>query len=209
VIHPLQAACQRQPIVFKMFYRRRKVSADCPDVSARTVSSAFAVTLATSRHHSVECVAPNHASASRGLQTYVRHCRRDCESRCGTGVDRRAETAGIPRLRFGRASPSSIAAPTAMTCGACAAPAVLQKWNRRRPPIGVHRQPRHRPHALGHARRRHRIQRASAYQRRRRAGAQRHHREPRAAARTPARARLRVRVADRHRSHRASSSITI
>ena len=62
------------------------------------------------------------------------------------------------------------------------------------------RRHRHRPHALGHARRAGRAQRAPALlQRPHRAGAQRHHREPRRAARRAAGQGLQLREPDRHR----------
>ena len=62
---------------------------------------------------------------------------------------------------------------------------------------------RHRPHPLGHARRARGAQRAPALQPQpHRAGAQRHHREPRRAARRTAGPRLRLQQPDRHRGHR-------
>ena len=78
-------------------------------------------------------------------------------------LDRRPEAAGIPRLRFRR---HRRARPTA-TCAACAAPVACRKWKAPRRPKTSHGHARHRPHPLGHARRRHRSQRASAHQPRR------------------------------------------
>ena len=63
---------------------------------------------------------------------------------------------------------------------------------------------RHRAHPLGDARRRHGAERASArVAGRGRGRPQRHRREPRGAARAAEEARLRLRVADRHRGRRA------
>ena len=65
------------------------------------------------------------------------------------------------------------------------------------------RRHRHRPHALGHARRAGGAQRAPAFlQRPHCARAQRHHREPRRAARRAAGQGLQVREPDRHRGRR-------
>ena len=68
---------------------------------------------------------------------------------------------------------------------------------------GTGRRHRHRPHPLGHAWRAGGAQRAPALlQQPHRAGAQRHHRKPRRAARRAAGPRLRLQQPDRHRGHR-------
>ena len=65
------------------------------------------------------------------------------------------------------------------------------------------RQDRHRPHALGHARRAERAQCPPAHLARRTGDrAQRHHREPRGAARRPRAPRLPVLLGNGHRGHR-------
>ena len=111
----------------------------------------------------------------------------------------------IPRLRLLRRR-----GPAGRRLSARAAPRAWPSCERqvaRRPPDRRHR---HRPHALGHARRAGRAQRAPALlrptertaRRPHRAGAQRHHREPRRAARRAAGQGLRLREPDRHRGHR-------
>ncbi|SAL03001.1 hypothetical protein AWB80_08478 [Caballeronia pedi] len=102
-------------------------------------------------------------------------------------------------MRRGRAEPRR-AAPRAQ-CRACV------RSRRASARYESRRHDRHRPHALGDARRaRHRQRAPDLLARYRGARAQRHHRELRVAARDAQGQGLRVRLADGYRSHRASDS---
>ena len=112
---------------------------------------------------------------------------------------------GLKRLEYRGYDSAGIAVVDGhATCAACAAPAACPRWKRpRRPRASTPRL------GIGHTRwaTHGGVTEANAHPHISHGelarGAQRHHREPRRAARAPARARLRVRVADRHRSHRA------
>ncbi len=84
-----------------------------------------------------------------------------------------------------------------------------RRWSRRWLDLPIRRPERHRPHALGHARRAERAQRAPApVARRPRHRSQRHHREPRGAARGTQGGGLPVQLRDRHRGGRASRPLS-
>ena len=107
-------------------------------------------------------------------------------------------------LRFARRRPCTWTA----TRGARVAPSAWRSCPSRSPRTSW-RFHRHRPHALGHARHSCHLQRPPAFlgagqgRAAHRAGAQRHHREPRRAAPGTAGRGLRVRKPDRHRGDRA------
>ena len=116
-----------------------------------------------------------------------------------------AAPARVPRLRFGRhRGAERLEAPHA--------PAHRRQGAHAGRSARAHpdqRQDRHRAYPLGHARCAERAQCAPAHlARRSRHRAQRHHREPRRAARRPGASRLRVQLRDRYRGHRAPHSLS-
>ena len=129
---------------------------------------------------------------------HVRHRRRGQPPQHRSHPDRGPQAAGIPRLRFLRRGRASGRPTEAGAQHRARGPARSQRGGGR-----PGRRHRHRPHPLGHAWRAGGAQRAPALlQQPHRAGAQRHHRKPRRAARRAAGPRLRLQQPDRHRGHR-------
>ncbi len=129
---------------------------------------------------------------------HVRHRRRGQQPKHRPHPDRGPEAPGIPRLRqLWRGRAPGRPAP------ACAQHRPRGRAGSRCGTGGHSRRHRHCAHPLGDARRARGAQRPPALQPQPHcAGAQRHHREPRRAARRTAGPRLRVRKPDRHRGHR-------
>ena len=139
------------------------------------------------------------AGGEREASADVRHRRRDRPSAGGAADAGGAAAAGISRLRQRRHRhpgerphrPPPRRRQARQPGGGAGA-------------LAAGRHHRHRPHALGDARRADREQRASARHRARLRGAQRHHREPRRTARRAGGGRAGVQHRDRYRDGRAA-----
>ena len=183
------------------------------DASARGATIGAGTTMTKDAPPGELTVARARADDRRGLEAAGQRTRIGSKRPCAASSARSRTrnivpvlVEGLQRLEYRGYDSCGVAVHRRRPASARAAPArVAELRTPGRSASSCRRHHRHRPHALGHARRAGRAQRASALlaASEHRAGAQRHHREPRGAARRAARRRATSSQPDRHRSHRA------